>query len=210
MHCHLSFDIGCLHIVRCIGLDYVLIWDSYCRLINFLDNSFNLLKYQTIPYNAIFNLQCLRTNDYTTLVMLSSCATANLPFCIWLCSVGENITTSFGNLNEQIYGVAWYQCPVKTQKYILPMIIASQPAVEFRGFFSMGYSHDTFKRVSASNVSHHQTTAFDRNWRETFGFSVQVINLGYSYFMMLQRMLPWCECVEIVLIHLSFSHREIV
>lgn len=115
--------------------------------------------------------------------MLSSCATANLPFCIWLCSVGENITTSFSNLNEQIYGVSWHKSPVNIQKYILPMIIASQPAVGFRGFFAMGYSHDTFKRVGLCFNS----LLFNQKIDTNFLFGAQVVNLGYSYFMMLQQ-----------------------
>lgn len=79
--------------------------------------------------------------------MLASGATANLPFILWLCKVGESLTASFEDLDKYIYNTSWYQCPADIQNYFRLMIVASQLDVYFDGFFSMHYSHDAFKQV---------------------------------------------------------------
>lgn len=126
-------------------MDYVPVRDQHGECIHLM--IFVAIVWSNEPI-CFGNPQCLKTNDYFTLVMLSSCASANLPFIVWLCSVGENLATSFERLNQHIYNITWHQCPVEIQKCISLMLMTSQRPVYFQGYFSLNYSHETFQRVS--------------------------------------------------------------
>lgn len=70
------------------------------------------------------------------------------------------MTAAFAETNAFIYDIAWYECPVAIQKYLMPMILMAEKPFVVNVFGSLDCSRDTFKRV---------------------------INTGYSAFMMLRR-----------------------
>lgn len=90
-----------------------------------------------------------------------SCFAVFVPFFYPVCSLGENVTTAFVQMNESIYEIKWYECPREQQKYLVQMIMFSETPFRVTIFGTMDCSRDTFKKV---------------------------INSGYSYFMMLRGM----------------------
>lgn len=103
----------------------------------------------------------METQDYLLLVTAMSCLSVFLPFFYPTCALGENVTAAFAGMNESIYEISWYACPVDFQKYLIPMILMAEKPFRIHVFGSLDCSRDTFKHV---------------------------INTGYSGFMMLRRL----------------------
>lgn len=70
-----------------------------------------------------------------------------VPFFLVVCNIGENVTISFDKINESIYDIAWYECPVNLQKYLIPMIMASEKPLHIHVFGKYECCRDTFKEV---------------------------------------------------------------
>lgn len=58
------------------------------------------------------------------------------------------VTAAFDEIGEPVYAQAWHLWPLGLQKDIIPVLIATQRPVTFKGFFALDCSRDTFKRVS--------------------------------------------------------------
>lgn len=81
------------------------------------------------------------------LVNALSRTTIFLPMFVLTCNLGEMVTTAFDELDESIYGLSWHLWPLRLQKHIIPVLIAIQRPVVFKGLFALDCSRDTFKRV---------------------------------------------------------------
>lgn len=104
--------------------------------------------------------QWMKTNDHLLLVTAMTCLFAFVPFVYPVCDIGENVTLAYATMNQSIYGITWYECPVKLQRYLVPMILMAEKPFNVNVFGSIDCSRDTFK---------------------------QIINKGYSCFMMLRH-----------------------
>lgn len=102
----------------------------------------------------------MKTNDHLLLVTAMTCLFAFVPFVYPVCDIGENVTLAYATMNQSIYGITWYECPVKLQRYLVPMILMAEKPFNVNVFGSIDCSRDTFK---------------------------QIINKGYSCFMMLRH-----------------------
>lgn len=80
-------------------------------------------------------------NGLTTMTVL-------LPFFFVVNNVGEIVTTAFDSINVSMYEVAWYECPVELQKYLIPMLLAAEQPVRVSVFANFHCSRGTFKEVT--------------------------------------------------------------
>lgn len=64
-----------------------------------------------------------------------------------LCFFGERLSNSFEDLSTDIFHCNWYKFPVKSQRFLNTMLLASQNPVSMRGFGSTICSRDSFKMV---------------------------------------------------------------
>lgn len=88
-----------------------------------------------------------QTNDKMIILSALSILLAWFPFFYWICNFGENLTTTFANLNDSIYAISWHLYPPKLQKYMQLIVLMAQKPVHAKGVAGMKCSRDTFKSV---------------------------------------------------------------
>lgn len=65
-----------------------------------------------------------------------------------ICEFGENVSTSFDEINDSIDALDWYLYPNGTQRYLPTLILQSQQPVLITGYANILFNRDAFKRVS--------------------------------------------------------------
>lgn len=95
------------------------------------------------------SLQSVQSNNIMAMINAFSRTTTFLPMFMLTCDLGEMVTAAFGEIDEPVYAQAWHLWPLDLQKDIIPVLIAAQRPVTFKGFFALDCSRDTFKRVSS-------------------------------------------------------------
>lgn len=70
------------------------------------------------------------------------------PIFFVVCNCGESVTSAFDDMDEVVYEMEWYACPIELQKYLIAMLAIIRRPVVFNGLFSMDCSRFTFKRVN--------------------------------------------------------------
>lgn len=93
------------------------------------------------------NCQGLNTGDTLLASGAVSSMAAFVPFFYLLCNSGGKVTSAFAELNESIYNLSWYACPVKYQLYLLTMITMAKKPKYLGGFALLRCSRETFKQV---------------------------------------------------------------
>lgn len=76
-----------------------------------------------------------------------SCLFVFLPFFFLVNNIGENVSIAFDAVNESMYEMKWYACPLDLQKYFIPMIGITQRSHRIPVFAVYDCCRDTFKRV---------------------------------------------------------------
>lgn len=64
-----------------------------------------------------------------------------------VCELGEQISTRFEDINDDIYQMDWYLFPMKLQRHMPLILQVSQQPVGIRGFGNFAVSRETFKKV---------------------------------------------------------------
>lgn len=98
--------------------------------------------------NFCINRQSLKNNDFIGAMAALTRTAMYLPIFLLTCDHGEMVTTAMGDLDGPFYEIAWHLCPIKEQKYFVPILMAMQEPVLIKGLFSLDCSRDTFKRVN--------------------------------------------------------------
>lgn len=70
-----------------------------------------------------------------------------LPMFHLLSNFGEDVIGAFVELNDEIFHMSWYLCPVNLQRYIVVMAAMAEKPVLMRGFATLNCSRQTFKQV---------------------------------------------------------------
>lgn len=71
-----------------------------------------------------------------------------VPVFFLMCDNGNAVTSAFDELDEVVYGMDWYLCPIELQKYLVLMLSVIRQPIVMRGIFSLDCSRFTFKRVN--------------------------------------------------------------
>lgn len=90
----------------------------------------------------------MQNSDHLLIVSGLSCISVFMPFFFVVCNIGENVTTAFNSINSSVYAISWYNCPVRIQKYLLPIILITEEPVRIPVFGSIDCCRETFKGVS--------------------------------------------------------------
>lgn len=62
------------------------------------------------------------------------------------------VTTAFDEMDELVYGIDWYLCPIELQKYLMVMLAVMRQPIFIKGIFSLDSTRFTFKRVNFYTV----------------------------------------------------------
>lgn len=146
-----------------------------------------------------FRFQGLATHNIPFIMSVVFGTVSWMGFMLVVCNFGENVSNAYEALHPAIYDVPWHYCPVDFQKWVVLMLRASQEQTYIRGFFSITCSREMYKQVnciiilrsdfisylvgSMSNICGIWLSRFLR-WH---AFSIQIINTGFSYFMIFRR-----------------------
>lgn len=76
------------------------------------------------------------------------CTGVFLPYMLFVCNLGANVTIAFGQLNVSIYMLSWHLCPSDLQQYMIAMVQVSAKPYNVPVFGSMDCSRDSFKQVN--------------------------------------------------------------
>ncbi|XP_055296830.1 odorant receptor 22c-like [Sitodiplosis mosellana] len=79
------------------------------------------------------------------------------PIIFWLylfCHFGDQLTESFGNVDNAFYQLSWYELPLDMQKCIPMAISLAQKEIYLQGFGSINCTKDTFKKIMKSTFSY--------------------------------------------------------
>lgn len=145
--------------------------------------------------NVFLQLQGLEIGDHLLIVSALSILTIWLPLFYMLCNFGESVTNISGSLDQCVYSQSWYMCPKETQRYFILLLMMTHRPLYINGFASLHCSRETFKNVTSHFVSlldSNKSGSFRRIHIGSFQFVqfpllFQVMNAGYSYFMILRR-----------------------
>lgn len=123
-----------------------IVWFYFEKKKNFF--LFFILKIKHIS-NDLISLQLINRNTLTGDEFQNICI-----YIFWaygqiflLCFFGERLSNSFEDLSTDIFHCNWYKFPVKSQRFLNTMLLASQNPVSMRGFGSTICSRDSFKMV---------------------------------------------------------------
>lgn len=103
-------------------------------------------KSQTI-FCYIAYIQGLKYGDKLLINGAISILIIWLPMFHLLSNFGEDVIGAFAELNDEIFHMSWYLCPVNLQRYIVVMAAMAEKPVLMRGFATLNCSRQTFKQV---------------------------------------------------------------
>lgn len=109
-------------------------------------------------------------------------------FTIWIylvCSFGNQVTDRLIEINDMMFGCAWYQYPIELRRSQLMMMSAQRP-IYIEGFPNSKCTLDTFKEVN------HAQSFLKCDLKDGFMIYIsfllfQVMKFCYSVFMLVQR-----------------------
>lgn len=106
-----------------------------------------------------------------------------------VCELCQRASYFFIEINSSIDILDWYLFPINVQKIMPTLLIMAQQPVEIECFGSIVCDRDTFKRVSSIALMKLFSLPLYSCWHQ-FAF-FQVINQGYSSFMLLSNFSNW-------------------
>lgn len=63
------------------------------------------------------------------------------------CEMGEQISSTFGEVEDEMYRMDWHLFPIKTQKMMLIVVVNAQQPVKIMGFGNIPAIRPTMKTV---------------------------------------------------------------
>lgn len=133
-------------------------------------------------FNWLFFQKGLKNDDLLILGRGSSVLIVMVFLCFLLCNLGEDVTSHYANVNDSIYQISWYLCPLELQKSFKLMIMISQKPIYLEGFARFQCNRETFNRV----FFFQSLKNFSRIYLNLNNFS-QIVNSAYSFFNILRR-----------------------
>lgn len=91
--------------------------------------------------------------NYSYLVIALSHLISFLPLFFLICDYGEMVRSALDDMDELIYGMEWYSCPIELQKNLIVMLAVIRQQIDMKGLLSMNCSRFTFKRVNWCKIS---------------------------------------------------------
>lgn len=70
----------------------------------------------------------------------------------FFCYFGENICGQFNELNDAIYQLDWYRCPIEIQRLIPTILIVTQNSPVLRGIGNVVCNREAFKKVILNEI----------------------------------------------------------
>lgn len=65
-----------------------------------------------------------------------------------ICNFGENVTSHYSDLNNEIYNLSWHLCSLKMQHSVKIMMFNAQQPIYIEGFPKLRCTHETYTKVS--------------------------------------------------------------
>lgn len=85
-------------------------------------------------------------------------------FILFFCGFGQRVTDAFDEIHYTITQFEWFAFPLKTQKLLPVMMIATKQHVFIQVFGSKSCVRETFKEVSPAFYHKHYTLCMIVNW----------------------------------------------
>lgn len=73
-------------------------------------------------------------------------------FAFIICNFGENVTSHFTDLSNEIYNLSWYLYPPKIQYSIKLLMLHLQQPIYIEGFAGIRCTHGTYMKVRCSFI----------------------------------------------------------
>lgn len=93
------------------------------------------------------------------------------------CNFGENVTAAYFDFEKSVYGVSWYMCPVKMQKYFALVLMQVARPLRFKSVGSLDCSHETFKTVRLASNKMNKVDSFQMSMK----WMVAVLIIVFSF-----------------------------
>ena len=105
------------------------------------------------------------------------------------CEFGHKLSNAFEQIDNQIGELHWYGFPVQVWKMLPTLIAGAQKSCGLRVFGSASCTREEFKNVC---IFFEKINSIDQKWSKfcdniNFEFYFQVINGGFSYFILLRQ-----------------------
>lgn len=175
----------------CLLQSHVVLWPAILLHTNKQKIGFCNLSF--IPSTYQYSETLDRLILLNSLLSLSAC----VPAMFLLCHLGQRITSDFDALNVSVYQVLWYRLPTQMQRNFVPILMVTQKSMVFSAIGELNCSHETFKRVNYSFTFPFVWLVYVLGKQERFVIETrqhcdflvffQILNAGYSYFMIFSR-----------------------
>lgn len=103
------------------------------------------------------------------------------------CFFGVWATDSFKTMPEDLYGLNWYELPVKMQKYLIIMITNMQRPLYYHAFGVTALDLETFSKVLSWLFAFLKLKRFFFKSISFFSF-MQLVQLIFQYYMVLKTL----------------------
>lgn len=144
----------------------ILVHRPFIRFSSCLIRYFHHFQEHAVNPVILFSLLCLMFWSFSLI--------------FFYCEFGENISGQFDELIDVIYQFKWYSYPVKMQRMIPIILKGTQHPIVLRGFGNVMCKRFMFKQVKQTENAY-----FPKRFSISTNF--QVVNAGFSYFMVLRE-----------------------
>lgn len=124
--------------------------------------------------------QCMTEYNSDLFVLSITEISTVMPFLLLMCHFGEKVTIAFEKVDETAWNTQWYLAPLELQRQFVMIHAMAQRPVHFRSVMSHTCSYESFKSVGF--------IAFQTEAGVMPLFYLQIVNAGYSFFMILCRL----------------------